>query len=80
MHTVPDWTLRIANDGADDLKVILEPWGSEYVIESGGSRVVVEKGGKRDQQVEIRALPGQVRIFARTGALMSITKDGVELS
>lgn len=71
--------LRVANRGDCVLTVIIEPWATEYRIPPGMSRDIIEEGGAPQEAIEIQISEGTMIFFARTGAVMSVVANGVEL-
>ncbi len=71
--------LRVANKGDRVLTVIIEPWATEYQIPPGASRDVIEEGGAPQEAIEIQISEGTLTFFARTGAVMSVVANGIEL-
>jgi hypothetical protein len=71
--------IRVTNRGDVPLTLILEPWATEYQVPPGTSRDVVETGGAPQETVELQVSGTVMTFFARTGAVMSVVANGVEL-
>jgi hypothetical protein len=71
--------MRVTNKGDTPLTLILEPWATEYQVPPGSSRDVVETGGAPQEIIELQVSGTVMTFFARTGAVMSVVANGVEL-
>lgn len=73
-------TMRLTNDGADLVTLVLEPWGSEYPVGAGEAIEVREEGPHADDLLDIQVAAGRIVLRARQGTVLRAFKDGEELA
>jgi hypothetical protein len=69
---------RVTNSSAADKRLILEPWGEEYMFPVGGVLDIVSEG-PRDGFPEFDFADEHITIYGWPGAVISIFLDGIEL-
>jgi len=71
-------TVRLHNNGADHLAVLVEPWCEQYSLPPAASFDLVAKGPER-ALLEIDSRPTEMTIYGWTGSVVRVFKDGKEL-
>lgn len=72
-------TFMYINSAEVDLRLVLEPWGDEFVIASGKQVVISVHGNGVAGSVELEQLPAGLVIYGYEGSTIEVTLDGKEL-
>ena len=70
--------LVLTNARSTPMTIILEPWGREWAFPAGAS-VEVKEAGEGVGNLEWRLGDHDLTIFGRTGTVVSVVQDGVEV-
>ena len=72
-------SLRISNRTGIGMRLVIEPWATEYPLPPSATLDVVETGGSAEEAIEVQLEADRVILCARTSGIMSVFHDGVEL-
>jgi hypothetical protein len=70
---------KITNPGPKTLALVLEPWGEIYEMIPGEKYEVVGEGPDSDT-LHVEPYPDHVIVWAWTGAIISLFRDGEQIS
>jgi hypothetical protein len=81
MSSVPDDDLvvPVANEGAEPLVLVLEPWGECHTLPVGDA-VEIRARGPEPRALEIGVGPNRVTVYAWPGSSLAVFRDGLEVN